>query len=271
MFKKFEEGNKKSMNVLYKDPQKRKPLQKVYTQMGLMEPDWGLVMSYLPLLKSMVGKVLLHCSTTMDRENIYTVGLLGLISATQTFKREARCSFGSYASIRIKGALLDELRRLDWLPRGLRLKVKNFQYKVVQLEQKFGRPLSNEEICNYLHVDRTYGERIKQYAKPIVYVPLDIVHGGDEDDNYPLQEVLADVSQDNGREIFEKKEMWQILRKCLEELPRFSQQLLSLYYVENLRLSEIAKVFQLSESRICQIHSEVIAKLRKRLSAFLQR
>ncbi|MDR0755831.1 MAG: FliA/WhiG family RNA polymerase sigma factor [Puniceicoccales bacterium] len=261
------------MNVLYKDPQKRKPLQKVYTQMGLMEPDWDLVMRYLPLLKSMVGKVLLHCSTVTDRENIYTVGLLGLISATQTFKREARCSFGSYASIRIKGALLDELRRLDWLPRGLRLKVKNFQHKVVQLEQKFGRPLSNEEICNYLHVDKTYGERIKRYAKPIVYVPLDIVHSavGDEEDKYSLQEVLADLSQDNGREIFEKKEMRQILRKCLRELPKFSQQLLSLYYVENLRLSEIAKVFQLSESRICQMHSQVIAKLRKKLSEFLKR
>jgi RNA polymerase sigma factor for flagellar operon FliA len=261
------------MNVLYKDPQKRKPLQKVYTHMGLMEPDWDLVIRYLPLLKSMVGKVLLHCSTTTDRENIYTVGLLGLISATQTFKREARCSFGAYASIRIKGALLDELRRLDWLPRGLRLKVKDFQHKVVQLEQKFGRPLSNEEICNYLHVDKTYGERIKRYAKPIVYVPLDIVHSAvsDEEDNYSLQEVLADLSQDNGREIFEKKEMQQILRKCLKELPKFSQQLLSLYYVENLRLSEIAKVFQLSESRICQIHSEVITKLRKKLFEYLKR
>ncbi|MDR1254691.1 MAG: FliA/WhiG family RNA polymerase sigma factor [Puniceicoccales bacterium] len=261
------------MNVLYKDPQKRKPLQKVYTQTGLMEPDWDLVIQYLPLLKSMVGKILLHCSTTTDRENIYTVGLLGLISATQTFKREARCSFGSYASIRIKGALLDELRRLDWLPRGLRLKVKNFQHKVVQLEQKLGRSLSNEEICNYLHVDRTYGERIRQYAKPIVYVPLDIAHStaGKEEDNYSLQEVLADFEQDNGREIFEKKEMWQILRKCLKELPKFSQQVLSLYYVENLRLSEIAKVFQLSESRICQIHSQVIAKLRKKLSEFLKR
>ncbi|MDR2396909.1 MAG: sigma-70 family RNA polymerase sigma factor [Puniceicoccales bacterium] len=260
------------MNVLYKDPQKRKPLQKVYTQMGLMEPDWDLVMRYLPLLKSMVGKVLLHCSTTTDRENIYTVGLLGLISATQTFKREAKCSFGSYASIRIKGALLDELRRLDWLPRGLRLKVKNFQHRVVQLEQKFGRPLSNEEICNYLHVDKTYGERIKRYAKPIVHVPLDIVHSAadNEDENYSLQEVLADLSQDNGREIFEKKEIWQILRKCLKELPKFSQQLLSLYYVENLRLSEIAKVFHLSESRICQIHSEVIAKLRKKLFEYLK-
>ncbi|MDR0392917.1 MAG: sigma-70 family RNA polymerase sigma factor [Puniceicoccales bacterium] len=261
------------MNVLYKDPQKRKPLQKVYTQMGLMEPDWNLVIRYLPLLKSMVGKVLLHCSTTTDRENIYTVGLLGLISATQTFKKEERCSFGSYASIRIKGALLDELRRLDWLPRGLRVKVKDFQHKVVQLEQKFGRPLSNEEICNYLHVNKTYGERIKQYAKPIIHVPLDIVHSAtnNEDENYSLQEVLADLSQDNGREIFEKKEMGQILRKCLKELPKFLQQLLSLYYVENLRLSEIAKVFQLSESRICQIHSEVITKLRKKLFEYLKR
>lgn len=236
---------------------------------GSNSPKWDLVKQYLPLLKSIVSRMILHFPSTIDKEDVYTMGLLGLISATQGFDEAQGYSFGAYAAIRIKGSLLDELRRIDWLPRSLRLKVKVFKEQVNALEQSLGRTASEEEICAALRLDKHAYQKLKNYSKPLICIPLEIGAGGsggeEGDERYSLQEVLADITQENSREIFEKKEIRQILKEHLKTLPLATQKLFALYYVEGLRLAEIAKVFGVTESRVCQIHSEAIGRLRKQL------
>ena len=240
----------------------------IYKRSEKLEPNWGLVRQYLPLLKSIVGKMAINFPQNFDRESIYSIGLLGLISASQTYKASIQNAFGAYAGIRIKGALLDELRRIDWLPRSVRTKVKNFKKQVAQRERILGRCMSDEEICNYMHVTLHELVRIRQCTKPCVFVPLDLNHDNPNlecENILSLEEKLADISQVTGREVCEKNEMKTILRGFLDELPKHIQQIFTLHYNEGLCLSEIALVFNLSESRICQIHTETLAKLRRKL------
>ncbi len=239
-----------------------------------VSPDWELVRQYLPLLKSIVSKMTPNFPPSADRESIFTIGLLGLIAATQAYNKQTyNGCFGAYAKVRIKGALLDELRRLDWLPRSTRTRIKLFKQRLNQCEQSLKRPLSNEEICNYLHISKKELIQLKQLSKPFVFVHLDFKSDIDNanNKNYTLEEKISDTNQINGREICEKNELKQILKEHLKALPKMVQQIFALHYYEGLRLSEIAVIFKLSESRISQIHSETIVKLRQRLLKSLEK
>jgi len=251
------------------DKYKQSKITRVYQQNEISAPDWDLVRQYLPLLKSIVSKMIINFPPTMDRESVYTIGLLGLISASQTYKTVHNCGFGTYAGIRIKGTLLDELRRLDWLPRSLRARLKDFKQKLAKCEHKLGRSLSDEEICNYLHINSEELYQFKRLSKPFVFIPLELNYENTTNDTnetfFSLEEKIADTSQRTGLEVCEKNEIKEMLKSYLAELPKTTQQLLALHYNEGLCLSEIAIVFNLSESRVCQIHAEAIAKLRNKL------
>ena len=251
---------------------KQSKLAQVYKQAEINAPDWDLVRQYLPLLKSIVGKMIINFPQTVDRESVYTIGLLGLISASQTYSKMNSPGFGAYAGIRIKGALLDELRRIDWLPRTVRTRIKDFRQKLTRCEEKLGRSLSDEEICNYLHIAQQELVELKRLAKPFVFIPLELNCDSKEYNEkfYSLEEKIADTTQSTGLEICEKNEIKQMLKTFLTELPKTTQQLLALHYNEGLCLSEIALVFNLSESRVCQIHAEAIGKLRNRLLKSLE-
>lgn len=233
------------------------------------EPDWDLVKQYIPLLKSIVGKVLINTPPTIDRESFYTLGLLGLISASKTFNKTTYKSFGKYASIKIRGALLDELRHLDWLSRGLRKKIKLFKQKLEVLQQNLGRLPSDEEICNYLHLSKKEVDKLKFYLTPQLFFPLETSYEHSEQKqgpkNFCLAEKLADVAQVTSREICERNEIEQLLTTYLQEMPKVVQQIFELHYVEGLFFSEIACIFNLSESRVCQLHANTLLKLRRKL------
>lgn len=237
-------------------------------------PDWDLVRQHLPLLKSIVSKMSINFPNYTDKEGFYTIGLLALISSSQTYSKCQNATFGTYAGIRIKGALLDELRRMDWLSRANRTQVRAFKQQLNHMEQTLGRPLSEEEICNYLHLTPRQLSRLRNYNKPYVFIPLDLHYKNDNevsgDHPYSLEEKLADINQKTGRELCEQNEIKSILKQLLKQLPKLTQQILALHYAEGLYLAEIARIFDLSESRVCQIHADAIVKLRKRLSHALK-
>ena len=252
---------------------KKTDITKLYKQNEKFSPNWELVRQYLPLLKSIVAKMLINFPQDTDKEGVYTIGLLGLISASQTYNPSSQNKFGAYAGIRIKGALLDELRRLDWLPRTMRVQIKAFKQKVAQRELALGRPLSDEEICNYLHISLKKLSYLRHLSKPYSFVPLDLNYestNSEYDKTPTLEEKIADLTQHNGREVCEKNEIKTILKDFLSELPKLTQQVLALHYSEGLCLSEIAVVFELSESRVCQIHADALTKLRKQILTTLK-
>lgn len=239
-----------------------------------LPPNWNLVRQHLPLLKAIVAKMIIHFPNYTDKEGIYTIGLLALISSSQTYSECQKATFGTYAGIRIKGALLDELRRMDWLSRSNRAQVRTFRHQLSHIEQTLGRPLSEEEICNYLHLTPRQLRQLQRYNRPYTFIPLEVHHSHGNNDSgdhsYSLEEKLADINQKDGRELCERNEIRSILKKLLKQLPKLTQQILALHYAEGLYLAEIARIFNLSESRVCQLHSDAITKLRKRLSYALK-
>lgn len=234
-------------------------------------PRWDLVKQYLPLVKSLTGRMRIYFPSYIDIEDIYSVGLSGLITATQKYDDKRYPSFGAYATIRVRGALLDELRRIDWMTREQRTKAKTYQKSVNELEQKLQRPVTDEDIQNELNISKIDHERIKEKARPIHIVPLDMPVGDDSSAGQSLHDVLSDLNQSNAREITEKLEMVDILKQRMKELPTIQQKILGMYYFKGMRLAEIAAVLELTESRICQIHSKIVKELKEYLSTHITR
>lgn len=232
-------------------------------------PRWELVEQYLPLVKSIVSRMRIYFPNQVDVEDIYSIGVSGLISATQKYDPVKNPSFGSYAGIRIRGALLDELRRMDWMPRDMRVNVKKMRKAIEELEQRLKRPATDEEICSELKIDKKELSRLKHSGNPISNTPLD--SGPRENGEASLQDIIADATAPDGRDVAERNELIKLLRVRLDKLPEMPKKVLAMYYVNGMRLAEIALAVGLTESRICQIHSQAITDLRNALNQELSR
>jgi RNA polymerase sigma factor for flagellar operon FliA len=219
---------------------------------------------YLPLVKSIVSRMRHHFPESYDTEDMYGVGVKALIIAVNRFNPSKGKSFGNYAILRIKGSLLDELRKIDHLPRANRAKAKSLQSTILELEAKFHRPPSDTEVANALGLtDKEYRKLLNQ-TQPITFVPIDsdANNSGNDESSLSFHETIHDPTETTAFEEVEKKEKILHLRERIKELPEQHQKILMLYYMEELRLSEIAQVFGLSEGRISQILSHSILSLR---------
>ncbi len=230
-------------------------------------PNWELVDQYLPLLKSIVSKMRIYFPLHIDIQDIYSIAISGLIHAAQHFDTNKGIYFGKYASMRIRGALLDELRRMDLMPRSDRLKVKRYQTELHALEQEYHRAVTTQEIQERLALSKEDYAILQEKIRPISQVPLDGTLASSDsasgEGTWSFHDLVFDPTDLNGRDVAERKDLLKLLRKKLEQLPDMAKKVLILYYVEDLNLSEIAAVFELTESRICQIHTQALGMLRK--------
>jgi RNA polymerase sigma factor for flagellar operon FliA len=169
--------------------------------------------------------------------------------------------------MRIRGSILDELRRMDWCPRRARARSRKLKSAINEVEQKVGRAATDEEVSAALGLDAKEYAKWVEEAKPVTFITID--HGAEshEGQGASLHDLLADEADVTGRDNLEKAELLQLLTQWIAELPDIPKKILAMYYFENLRLAEIAAVFGLTESRICQIHAQTIIGLR----AYLQR
>ncbi|MEO5961721.1 MAG: sigma-70 family RNA polymerase sigma factor, partial [Opitutaceae bacterium] len=190
-----------------------------------------------------------------------------LVAYVRKFDPEQGSTFASYAAMRIRGAILDELRRMDWCPRRARARSRKLKSAINDVEQKFGRAATGPEVCAVLGLsEKEYAKWVEE-AKPVTFIAIDQHAEGDEGAGASLHELLADETDVTGRDNLEKAELLQLLTQRIAELPDIPKKILAMYYFENMRLAEIAAVFDLTESRICQIHAQTILGLR----AWLQR
>lgn len=234
---------------------------------GASSDEQTLVECYLPLVRNVVDRIKLNLPNHVDVEDLYSVGVTGLMAAVKKYDPTQSATFAGYATLRIRGSVLDELRRLDWCPRRARAKAKKIKEAMNTVEQRTGRPATEKEVRSELGLDEKDYAHWLDESKPATFVPLDQHADGEEGEGASLHELIADQGEGDVRDVLEQEELVQLMQKRIAALPDMPRKILALYYHEGLRLAEIAEVFGLTESRICQIHSQTILQLR----AYLQR
>jgi len=221
-----------------------------------------LIERYLPLVRGVVDRIKITLPQHIDADDLYSVGITGLLAAVRRYNPDQGNTFASYAAMRIRGAILDELRRMDWCPRRTRARARKLKESINALEQRLGRAASEQEICAELGLSaRDYAKWLDE-SRPVTFLAIDQTPENDDSPGASLHELLSDDNDETGRERMEKEELVQLLSQRIAELPDIPRKILAMYYFEDLRLAEIAKVFGLTESRICQIHSQTVIGLR---------
>lgn len=221
----------------------------------------ALVEGHLGLVRQVVGRMKMNLPPHVDGDDLYSVGVVGLIAAAQRYVPQEGHTFAGYAYTRIKGAILDELRRLDWCPRRNRAKARKIQGAIQELEQRFQRVVSDDEVRRHLGLSAVDYETWLQEASPVTFVNIDAT-SGDGDGGLLPHETIPDENQLPVAERMERAELWRLIADRIEHLPETQRKVLALYHFEGLRLAEIAEVMGLTEARISQINTQAILSLR---------
>jgi RNA polymerase sigma factor for flagellar operon FliA len=202
---------------------------------------------------------------TLEAEELHSIGLSGLVAAAQRYEPSRQNTFAGYAATRIRGAILDELRRQDSMTRCDRTKAKCLGQAISKLKQEQGANYSQDSLCVELNMSEQELAGLMEKVRPVRLVSLDEVDSKD----HPLHEILPDDCCVSAPDALERKEIISLLVERMAQLPELQKKVLAMYYYENMQLSEIAALFGLTESRICQIRGEAVAVLRKYLTRLL--
>ncbi|ACN99296.1 sigma-70 family RNA polymerase sigma factor [Sulfurihydrogenibium azorense] len=230
-----------------------------------------IIIEYLPKIKYIV-KALKHenLPPIVDEEDLIQVGVLGLYDALEKYDPSKGIKLSTYAEIRIRGYIIDHLRQLDWVPRSVRSKIKNLENKIAQLEAQLGRQAKTEEIANYLGMTV---EEYMTYAEVLankVLISLDSDVSKDDDESLHLWEVISS-NDDTPDKVVEEKQLKEILSDIiLNHLDERERLLISLYYYEELNMKEIADILGITESRVSQLHTKIMLKLKNLVMKYLE-
>ncbi len=238
-----------------------------YRQSTGPESEGELVEHYLPLVKTVVGRLAMTLPSHVSHEDLHSAGLIGLLQALRGYRPGSGASFETFARFRIRGAVLDELRRMDWVPRSVHDKARKLQEAISAVEQRTGRTPSEEEMARALKISVGEYQELLNEVRPAAMVHLDSVLHPESGDNATLHDHISDETQEGAPESASRRELIELVMGRLEHLPTMQKKVLALYYCEDLRLKEIATIFGLTESRICQIHGQAILAIRN----FVQR
>jgi RNA polymerase sigma factor for flagellar operon FliA len=225
-----------------------------------------LIIRYSPLVKFVAGRVSSGLPNSIEQADLVSYGVFGLMDAIDRFDAGRNVKFETYAITRIKGAIIDELRQIDWVPRSVRNSARQIERALADLEASFGRSPTEAEVATELGITEDELANTLSKISYIGLVGLDevISGGGDRGETVSLIETLPDRG-DSPMAIFEQEEMRQILAKAINRLGEREKMVLTLYYFENLTLAQIGRVLSVTESRVCQIHTRAVMQLRARL------
>ena len=238
-----------------------------YHRKGDAPAENALVEQYLPLVRSALGRLAMTLPEHVDQDDLNSAGLIGLLQALRNYDPASGNSFETYARLRVRGAMLDELRRMDWVPRTVHEKARRIQDAIAQVEQRLGRVPTDAEVAKALNISGDEYSDLLAEVRPATFICLDAVCNVEGSDASSLCDVVADPACDGPVEQTSRNELKRIILQRLKELPPVQRNVLALYYGEDLHLREIAELLHLTESRICQIHSQAILSIR----SYLQR
>ncbi len=236
---------------------------------GDTEARESLIINYSPLVKYVAGRLSSSLPQTVDTSDLISYGVFGLIDAIEKFDLERGIKFETYAIARIKGAIIDELRAMDWVPRSVRSRAREFEAAYVTLENRMRRVPSDAEIAAEMGISSRELQAVLtklSYASVISFEEM-WAGGSDREDHPDPLGTIADERADDPVHIFENAEVKDLLAAAIERLPDREKTVIALYYYEGLTLKEIGAVLGVTESRVSQLHTKAVLRLRARLHA----
>ncbi len=246
---------KKTLNNIWKE----------YKRTNKKELRDKLIKEYLHLPKYIAGRMAISLPDHIEYDDLLSCAVMGLINAIEHYDPERGVPFEYFASHRIKGEILDDLRRMDWVPRSIRKKAKNLETALMKLQNKLGRAPSDKELANYLGITETQLNQLYNEVKGVNLISLqDLVYDNDihstELSNFIKDDSIPDPDTD-----LEKKELSEELANFINTLNNKEKLVIALYYYEGLTLKEIGKVLDITESRVSQLHTKALMNLKAKI------
>lgn len=219
-----------------------------------------LIMEYVPLVKVVAGRVNMYLGYAVEYEDLVSYGIFGLIDAIDKFNYMKGNKFETYASLRIRGSILDQIRKLDWIPRSVRQKQKQIETAIINIQANTGKQATDEEIASELGIDLDeyydWQGQVTSLSSLDEYLDMGNDYHGAESKNGVSSEPEA---------AFEKQELKEKLAQAFESLKDNERKVISLYYYEEMTIKEISSILELSESRISQIHTKALMRMKQTL------
>lgn len=227
----------------------------------------SFVKQYAPLVKYVAGKVAIGMPHNVEFDDLVGFGVFGLFDAIEKFDPDKHVKFKTYAVTRIRGAIFDELRSIDWVPRSVRQKSREIEDTIHRLEASLGRAASDEEIAKAMNMSMDDFQKTMMKVSGTSILSLnDVWYNDDENDKVTIVDSIESPNSMNPDTIVEKEEIKRVIVEAINELPDKEKKVLVLYYYEDLTLKEIGQVLEVTESRISQLHTKAIMRLRSKLT-----
>lgn len=238
----------------------------MWKEEGSRDAEVDLVTQYLPLVDKVANRLAVNLPANVDKDDLVSYGRFGLLDALAKFDHTRGLQFETYAMWRIRGAMIDGLRENDWIPRTVRDKAKKIEEAYTMLEQKQLRSPTDQEVSAYLGISERDLQQVYYETSLSTMISIDETVGEEEEQKTPRHSYIVDEVTPRPEQVAETTGMKEVLTAVIDKLPEKERLVVSLFYFEELTLSEIAEVMSLSPSRISQLHSKAIFRLRSALT-----
>jgi RNA polymerase sigma factor for flagellar operon FliA len=244
----------------------RKKLWEEYAKLKTSDLREKLILEYAPLVKVVAGRLSMYLGYNVEYEDLVSYGIFGLIDAIDKFDMGKEVKFETYASLRIRGAILDQIRKMDWIPRTIRQRQKQIDTAMKELEQSNGRAATDEEIAKHIGISEDEFMEWQNQVKADNIISLNeyVEQGNDISSDKSLSSGF-----DTPEKVIEKGELKKVLTDALELLTEKEKKVILLYYYEELTLKEISHVLDVSESRVSQLHTKALQKMKTKMGNYI--
>lgn len=246
----------------------KKKLWEEYIRSKSPEVREKIILEYAPLVKLVAGRLSMYLGYNVEYEELVSYGIFGLIDAIDKFDSMKEVKFETYASLRIRGAILDQIRKMDWIPRTIRQRQKKIDAVIKEIEMTTGKSATDEEIARKLGI--TDDEYLDWQSQMKITNVVSLNEYMEQGSDIPMEHNTHLTAQfESPEENIEKKELAKVLEETLEQLTEKERKVILLYYYEEMTLKEISRVLEVSESRISQLHTRALQKMKQRMGPYM--
>lgn len=244
----------------------RQKIWEKYTKNPTQEMREQIIIEYAPLVKIVAGRLSMYLGGNVEYEDLVSYGVFGLIDAIDKFDTNKDVKFETYASLRIRGSILDQIRKMNWIPRTVRQRQRKIDEAIKSLEARTGKTPTDEMLAEELGVS---GEELLSWQSQLKVTNVVSLNEFVESGNEPVMDAKGNFRFAQPEEVIAETELKRMLKDAMQLLTEKEQKVILLYYYEDLTLKEISRVLEVSESRISQLHTKALQKMKKKMGPYM--